>query len=144
MDIRAGQAALKSVARSVRGLSAVPSRAARAAASEIADRIQEQFDGGVDAYGRPWATLRPSTLAKGRTPPPLTDSASMRDGIQVKPARGAGITIVIGEPYASFHQVGTRNMVARPILPTHGFPDTWRRAVADACETAFGDIMGAV
>jgi hypothetical protein len=75
----------------LRALAEVPSRAAKAASESIATLILDGFDAGTDPYGRPWAPLRPYTLAKGRFPPPLTDSGAMRDSVDVRPTAGAGI-----------------------------------------------------
>lgn len=117
----------------LRKLADVPSQAARAAAANIADVIERQFDSGTDPYGRAWAPLKPYTLAKGRFPPPLTDSGAMRDSIEVKPTSGAGIEITMGAEYATFHQTGTVNMAQRQILPqSGGLPPEWQSAIRDA------------
>ena len=44
---------------------------------------------------------------------------------RVKVAR-AGARLQLGAPYGYFHQVGTRNMVARRIFPQFGPPASWR------------------
>jgi phage gpG-like protein len=136
IDNRAGIDALHTVAKAVRGLARVPSQAAAGAAEEIAALIQQEFDAGRDPYGDAWADLMPATLDKGRSPPPLTDDGDLRD-VDVRAQVGAGIAIELGEPYGAFHQIGTRTMKARPILPVHGLPDTWRRAIADEVDRAF-------
>lgn len=120
----------------IRQLAKVPSQVASGACEGISQAIQDEFDAGSDPFGRQWAELRPATLAKGRTPPPLTDTHEMRDGIEVKPMPGAGIAVTIPDP-GVHHQYGTRDMVARPIFPDR-MPDTWQRAIADAAEDAFG------
>ncbi|GAC1536344.1 MAG: hypothetical protein NVS3B10_00180 [Polyangiales bacterium] len=65
----------------------------------------------------------------------------MRDSIDVRPMRGAGIAITIGDDKAIFHQSGTSRMPARKILPEGAMPDTWERALADAAEAAFERTM---
>jgi phage gpG-like protein len=122
-------------------LSRVPSRAARKACDGIAEAIEEQFDSGSDSYGKPWADLKPSTIDKGRSPPPLTDSGDMRDSIEVRPAKSAGIQITIGAEYAGFHQAGTSIMAQRTILPVGPLPKTWTRAIDEALDLEFEEAM---
>jgi hypothetical protein len=116
-------------------LSRVPSQVARGASDGISAAIQAEFDAGTDPFGDEWAPLEPVTIDKGRFPPPLTDTHAMRDGIEVKPLRGAGISVTIPDP-GVHHQYGTKYMVARPIFPDR-MPDTWQRAIADSAEEAF-------
>lgn len=132
------------LAASLRTLSSIPATAARGGAERIAAQVQEDFDAGLDPYGNAWEDLAEATLAKGRTPPPLTDTGSMRASVDVSPMQGAGISITIDDP-AVHHQYGTINMPARPIFPNQGaLPDTWRRAIADAGEEAFERQLGAM
>lgn len=124
--------------RNIGLLARVPSRAAAIAAPRIRARIEGQFARGVDPYGRAWAPLRPSTLAKGRRPPPLTDTRAMRDGVSVKPTPAAGIAITFAkEVPAIFHQKGTRYMKRREILPTNRLPAPWSQDIADSSRAAF-------
>lgn len=121
---------LDQLARNIGRLAQVPSRMAPAASREIASLIDRQFSAGRDPYGRAWAKLKPSTLARGRRPPPLTDTHEMRNGIQVRPMQGAGIAVTFGNDVpAVFHQYGTKHMAARSILPRGAFPATWARAL---------------
>lgn len=129
------------LAENLEKLSRVPSRAARKASEGIAEAIEAQFDAGVDPYGKAWAPLKPATLDKGRSPPPLTDSHDMRDSIEVRPARSAGIRITIGSEYAGFHQAGTRFMAQRPILPQGPMPKTWTAAIDEALDVEFEEAM---
>lgn len=137
----AGLAALAQVTRSLNELARVPSQAAAEASGSISSLIQKEFDSGMDPYDRAWAPLEESTIAHGRSAPPLTDSGSMRQ-VSVTPSQGAGIRIEIGEAYSAFHQGGTRFMEARPILPTSGLPATWNRSISDAVERAAARAMG--
>lgn len=121
----------------LRRLSEVPSQAAREVSDAIGAEIELQFDHGIDPYGEPWEPLAQSTLDRGRSPPPLTDTTEMRTGISVRPSSGAGVQITIDAPYAGFHQTGTRFMPARKVLPEGSLPDTWERAFADALDNAF-------
>lgn len=122
-------------------LAEVPSRATAEAATEITKELKKEFAAGRDPYGKNWAALRPSTIKRGRKPPPLTASGALRDGTEAVPMRGAGIMITVGEPYGVFHQTGTKNMVARPILPSKSFPKTWLKAITDATKKAFAERM---
>ncbi len=124
-------------------LASVPSRVAKDASKRIAKLIDDQFNNGVDPYGNPWAPLMPATLKKGRRPPPLTDTRAMRDGVSVAPRAGAGVAIEIDADYAQFHQGGTANMEARPILPAESeLPDEWQDAIESSLHKAFGGVMG--
>lgn len=127
----------------IRKLADVPAQAAKSASKRIGDLIEEQFAQGTDPYGRPWAALRPYTLAKGRTPPPLTDSGAMRESVEVKPMAGAGIEVTMGVDYATFHQTGTGNMAQRQILPqSGGFPRSWSKAIDESVAEATKKAMG--
>lgn len=124
-------------------LASIPARVAKDASKRIASLIDTQFNDGVDPYGEPWAPLMPATIKKGRTPPPLTDTRAMRDGVTVSPGKGAGVTIEIEADYAQYHQAGTANMVARPILPAEAdLPDEWQDAIESSLHKAFGGVMG--
>lgn len=125
--------------RNLELLARVPSRAAAFAAPAIAREIDREFATGRDPYGRAWAPLRPSTLARGRRPPPLTDTGRMRGGLEVRPMAGAGISITFADEVpAIFHQKGTRKMARREILPTNVLPASWNRALENAARRAFG------
>jgi hypothetical protein len=129
---------LDQLARNIGKLASIPSRMAPAASREIATLIQGQFNAGVDPYGRPWAALKPSTLARGRRPPPLTHTGKMRGGITVKPRQGAGIEISFASDVpAIFHQYGTKKMAARPMLPRGVMPATWSRAIENVGVSEF-------
>lgn len=138
----ASTAALSTFARALNQLADVPSRAATDAAEGIQRLIDAEFTEGHDPYGNPWAALEQATLDKGRSPPPLTDSGALAGGTEVTPMRGKGLQIVVGESYGAFHQVGTRHMVARPILPTSGLPAEWKGAIDDAMTRAFAKSLG--
>ncbi len=133
---------LGQLAENLRRLASVPSRVSRPVSDEIAKSIQKQFDDGVNAYGRAWAALAPSTLAKGRTPPPLTDTRAMRNSLNVRPASAAGVQISIGFP-AGIHQGGSpkTNLPARPVLPTGVFPRTWTEIVERVTRDYVGRTM---
>lgn len=124
---------LQRLTGTLRALAEVPSRAAADAAVRIGELVQESFGSGTDPYGRAWASLAASTQARGRTPPPLTDTGAMRGSVVVSPLPGAGIAVTLGAAYATFHQTGTRYMPQRQILPqSGGLAPSWRQAISDA------------
>ncbi len=115
-------------------LKEVPSRVASRVAPLLAAELQTGFDSGTDPYGEAWAALAPSTIARGRTPPPLTDTRAMRDSLRVAPLRGSGVGITIDHP-AAVHQAGapSKNIPARPILPAEDeLPQNWQDIIEDA------------
>jgi hypothetical protein len=127
-------------------LAAVPSRAARGASTRLEALVQDEFDRGVDPYETPWRPLSPATLAKGRTPPPLTDTHVMRDSLRVRPLAGAGVGVTIDHP-AGPHQTGWSGPQgegpARPILPARGeMPDAWIDAIEASAAEAFKKAVG--
>jgi hypothetical protein len=132
-------AELGRLVETIERMSQVPRRVAVIAAPEITKLLQKQFATGTDPYGRPWRPLKPATLAKGRRPPPLTDSGAMRRGTVARAAPGgrAGIRLLVGKRYGFFHQSGTRYMAARRILPQNGLPYAWSRVLAEASKKAF-------
>lgn len=125
-------------------LAEVPSRASRRASAAIAELVEEEFQAGADPYGNAWTPLAPSTLARGRTPPPLTDTGRMRESVAVQPMRGAGVSITIEHPAAP-HQTGWSgpqgNGPARPILPGRTFPRRWREAIDAAIDESVKEVL---
>lgn len=113
-----------------RTLSEVPSQVSREAAEDIQASIEMQFDQGCDPYGNPWKELAPSTIARGRFPPPGTDTHALRESIIVKPMSGSGIQVDVGEDYGIYyHRV-------RPILPEGEMPLMWEEAIRKSTEAA--------
>lgn len=132
---------LASLQESLAQLADVPRKVAIVAAPKIAELIEAEFETGADPYGRAWAPLAASTVARGRTPPPLTDTRDLRDRTTVTPRPGgrAGIQIKMGRAYGQFHQTGFKIHNARgkrapkrAILPDHGMPASWRKAIVAA------------
>jgi hypothetical protein len=116
----------------------LPRKVAVEVKPEIDRLLRAQFRAGVDPYGKPWAPLRPATLATGRRPPPLTGfTRELRSGTATVTGGGnrAGLRIKLGAPYGYFHQVSYRNartgrkVVARKILPDRGMPREWSAAL---------------
>jgi hypothetical protein len=136
----AALAALASIKRAVNALSRVPSRVASDGAESIKALIAEQFATQTDPYGTPWAPHQPETLRRWGEHPVLNLTGAL-SAVDVAPMRGAGIAVTLGAPYGAFHQVGTRWMPARPILPVAGLPSAWSRALSDAADAAFERTM---
>jgi hypothetical protein len=107
--------------------------ASRRTAKAITEVIEREFKTGTDPRGVPWRPLKASTLARGRRPPPLTDSGAMRASVFVYPAR---LDVSIASP-AGFHQSGTRYMASRPIVPTGQNAAKWVAAIHEAVRGAF-------
>lgn len=131
---------LGALADNLHRLALVPSQASAEASREIAQLIDQQFDAGIDPYGVPWEPLAKSTVARGRTDPPMTDTRRLRDTMRVFPLRGAGIAVTSDAEYLGFHQgegSPNANVPPRHVLPEGEIPDTWERAIADALDNAF-------
>ena len=137
-SVDAAVLAMHTVAKSLRALSRVPAQASRDAAASLRTVVRQQTDAEVDPYGKSWAPLLPSTVRRkhGDTRI-LRRTDRMLDSLTIEPSSGAGLHVTIDAPYSAFHQIGTRDMVARPLLPYREVPDTWRRAIADAMDRAF-------
>lgn len=134
------------LARALRELARVPSQIAPAVADAINERIADGFASGVDPYGNAWAPLAPATLAKGRTPPPLTESGGLAGGTYAAPMGGAGValhtvgTLPRGAP-STVHMTGTAGvMPSRPFLPNRGLPATWRADIQRVYSERFGRV----
>lgn len=127
------------LATNVARLSRVPAVASRAVSDDLADAIEAEFHVGVDPYGEAWVPLAEATLAKGRTPPPLTDTGAMRRSTQVRPMPSAGVSITIPHP-AQCHQTGWHGPRGdgppRPVLPGRKFPALWAVIIDEAIEAA--------
>lgn len=108
----------------------LPRQLAVAAAPEITKLQKAQFTNGTDPYGRPWQPLAESTLKKGRTEPPLTDTKALRDGTDTVPVVGGRIALShrVAAPYGIYHdspRPRSSNLPRRMILPSEGLPKAW-------------------
>lgn len=112
--------------RALADLAGIPAQIAPKVAVRISADIQQNFDAGVDPYGRAWAPLRPRTIAKGRFPPPLTDTSRGRSGIRVFAQSGAGVAMTSSVDYMCVHQDGRPGMAARKFFPEGVLPKKWR------------------
>ena len=132
---------------------------ARVAAPSLDALVQQEFDRGTNPYGTAWKPLAASTVARGRSAPPLTDTGAMRGGTTVKPA---DTSIVMQSPAPAFlHQYGWRLRLAkpkakrskgqviammthktggpaRPIFPDGRIPNGWRQLVRKLAREKIG------
>ena len=127
---------LDKLTATLRDLAHVPSQVAKDVSIELNKELQKEYVQGTDPYGKSWAPLKPSTLKKGRRPPPLTDTGKLKSGTRALPLPGAGVAVVVGAPYGAYHQTGTERMAARPILPDRGMPPKWREIVTRVASKA--------
>jgi phage gpG-like protein len=112
--------------KALKSLLGVPSQIAGPVAKDINQEIQKKFDAGQDPYGKSWASLKPATLAKGRHPPPLTDTGKGRSGVKAQPMQGAGIALTSSVSYMGIHQKGNPPILARrSFFPVNTLPKQW-------------------
>lgn len=117
-------------------LARVPSRVAKTGAAGITNQIQIDTSSGKDCYGKPFAELKASTLAKGRRPPPMVDTGASLDATRARPLGGAGIGVEVGGAYG-YHLKSTANRAARQVVPVRaGIPASWSRRLKAAEELA--------
>ena len=125
--------------RVVERLAYVPRKVAVIAAPKLTALVQREFRTGTDPYGRPWRPLKASTLAKGRRPPPLSDTRRLRDGTGAVVTR-SGIRLTVGAAYGVFHQYGFRvgrvKVGPRKVLPGHGMPASWKAVLDESSRMA--------
>jgi hypothetical protein len=128
-NLQQAMAGIKHMQHVLSELSKVPEKAAQLAAPEISRLVKYQFRQGHDPYGTPWAKLAKRTLARGRRPPPLTDTGLLANSVRATVVRATGIRIMVTADYGYFHQVGTKWMPRRPIVPQYALPATWKMAI---------------
>jgi hypothetical protein len=133
---------LDNIARSLRALASVPSRAATPIAEGITKLLQKEFRAGTNPYGQAWRSLAKATIDKGRHPPPLTDTGDARDATRAYAKQGAGVAIFLPSPL-NFHQTGYRNartgrkVGPRAVLPNKGLPASWKMLIDKEVRKAF-------
>lgn len=137
---------MRQLAGRIDDLGRIPSQAARGAAERINALLSEQFDNGVDPYGRAQAPLAERTLEKHGEPSLQGEFGArpgdMAEGTQVHPASGAGIEVTVPFPGA-IHQTGAQSgnwrMPRRPILPDGAkLPADWKEAIDESVREAAG------
>lgn len=124
-------AGLEQIIGALEGMSDLVDSICIESSAGIERAIDSCFTLGTDPYGQTWAPLAKSTMAKGRTPPPLTDTGKMRGSVVVY-AMMQTIHAWVADP-AGYHQRGTKYMPARAVLPDErGLPPAWEAEIRES------------
>ncbi len=143
MNLDAATLAMQSASRAIRALSRVPAQASARAATELRAVVVEQEAEAreVDPYERPWKPLAASTVRTKRGDTRiLRDTGKMLDELEIRPMSGAGLSLTFGAPQSAFHQIGTKNMPARPLIPTGPLPRSWSEAIEQAIDAELSEV----
>jgi phage gpG-like protein len=79
------------------------------------------FAAGRNPYGAAFAQLRPATLLKGRTPPPLSDTLRLKRSASLAPTP-SGLAMQGIPRYGWVHMAGRPDMAKRRWFPDAGLP----------------------
>jgi hypothetical protein len=111
--------ALRAAQDEVRALAGVTAQIAREVRPELERFAFGAIGGRITSYGVPWAPLKSGGEA----------STTIADRMKVVDV-GSKIRVRL-DRVASYHDRGTRKMVARPIIPTdaQGIPQPWRTEI---------------
>jgi len=94
-------------------------------AQEVLELIAEGFAQQRDPYGAGW---RPKKRSDGRSI--LVRQGRLRRSFTLTRVNSTGFRIGSSVSYGSYHQTGTRRMVARKMVPDDGrLPPSWERAI---------------
>ncbi len=113
-------------AKVVRSLNRLADDIGPRVATRIEALVQRQFATGTDPHGNAWAPLAQSTKERWGGGIPLE---TFGRHAQVKYLGKGKIIVVFDEKTARFHDKGTGNMPARPLLPNGQLPASWREAI---------------
>ena len=93
-------------------------QALNAIARYIHRQTMQRFETETDPWGRPWAPLKPSTLARRRHGGDriLQDTGRLKGGYHWL-VRGDTAVVRAGVYYAAYHQFGTRTRTGRQLIP---------------------------
>lgn len=118
--------AFDELASNLGDLAGLPSRVSKEVADGINELMQDQFNSETDPYGNPWPALLPQTVKRKKGDSRilrLTDT--LLNNTVASASSGSGVDIT-SESYGEYHQGGTKNMVAREILPGgKELPEEW-------------------
>lgn len=103
-------------AASLARLARIPEEVSADAATGIQELLLDQYAAGTDPFLRAWKALAPSTIAKGRHPPPGTETFVMRDSTKATAMPGGGVSFDVGPAYATYYDR------VRPIFPRGNMP----------------------
>lgn len=122
-------------------LEGIPSRISKEVADGIGELVAAEFAGQHDPYGKPWAPLKESTVRRKGHSRILSDSGLLSGSTEARPSAGAGVGITSIE-YGTYHQTGTKFMVARKILPDGpDLPKAWSAVIDRAAQKAFAKVL---
>jgi hypothetical protein len=128
--------------RLARNLAAIPAKLAPAVAQRLQERVRDTYANEEDAYGNPWPELAESTVRrKGGNSVILTRTGASQADCGARALGGAGVAVYAGGA-ASHHQQASGTRPARPVLPDHGLPPTWRQDIADVAGQEFAKALG--
>jgi len=96
---------------------------------QTVDAIERGFALGTDATGRPWAPLAPETIRKKGHDTILVDKGKLRQAFDHE-RRGMRLEVFGEDRTLKWHEYGTENMPARPIMNPAGRYMTGRVDVA--------------
>jgi phage gpG-like protein len=101
----------------------------------VDDQIREGFKSSQDPYGQQWAPR-----AQEYPWPPLLKTYEMA-GTFITTGNSDGVTVENPTVYASFHQLGTRRMDARPMLPVGQDLGRWEQPMIEATVKAVEKVF---
>lgn len=108
----------------------VPRDARANIADEFRARLEQQYRRGVGPDDQAWKPVTEQTLASRKvkkSPPPLTDTGTMRANSRATVKGISGIRVSITRPKTP--KVPKIHQATRPLVPVGTLPTPWRRAV---------------
>lgn len=93
-------------------------KAAEETAQGMVTAIDDGFESGRDALGRPWAPLQPETISRKGNSRILIEENDLRESWQYRMTGVASATVFSDDPKAWYHELGVpgNNLPARPML----------------------------
>lgn len=140
MPVHGDPARIGALAQRLQRVVGVPQKTAIRFAPELRGMLQQEFASGTDPFGDPWKGLKPITIRKGRTPPPLTASGRARNAVNVTASGARDRASMVN--YLRYHLA-----TGRAVLPLRGqvWPEKWVEAIRNAGRAALAEIAkGAV
>lgn len=128
--------------RIAQGLAGIPARVAPRIAARLQERIRDTYANEQDPYGVPWAPLAESTVKrKGGNSVILTRTGVSQADCGARALGGAGVAVYAGGA-AGHHMADAGTRPARPVLPTHGLPATYREDIAAETSAEYAKALG--
>lgn len=101
-------------------------------ADEMIGLIKDGFRAETDPSGKPWARKKVRDgrkILSGKT-------SNLKGGWHYRRADKGGFVISPGVSYATYHQTGTKRMVARKMVPDGKLPPAWSKALEEVATEA--------